>query len=307
MGSFRRGPASVPGPGDPTPSGVVPRMRPGLAGKFAGRLADCWQPGYEMERVPWVATRSTSGGRRRPRRAGASAGRSMPSFPASMIAESTHRRPAGPAPPAHPAPPAYPAHQVQSADRLQLHTALGEALEAGCFARDGSVLAVLCVGIDHRGRRARPLGPRSRDRLLADLAVRLAAHARRRSDTVVRCGDGVFAMVLPHVGTAESAGRVAGRVVREVRRPIWLDGVEHHLDAGVGIAMSGGAGGPGEPGTLLRDAEHARRRAQAVAGGHRPTPIPGSVTSGRGGPWPSGGDGPGRARTTAGRRRRAPR
>jgi diguanylate cyclase len=135
------------------------------------------------------------------------------------------------------------------------------------------VLAVLCVGIDHRGPPARPLGPRSRDRLLADLAVRLA-RARRRSDTVVRCGDGVFAMVLPRVGTAESAGRVAGRVVREVRRPIWLDGVEHHLDAGVGIAMSGGAGGPGEPGTLLRDAERARRRAQAVAGGAPAHPHP---------------------------------
>jgi diguanylate cyclase (GGDEF)-like protein len=179
--------------------------------------------------------------------------------------------------------------QTGLVDRAGLDRALAEAVADR--RRDGSVLAVCFVGLDRFGMVNELFGHRNGDRILRDVATRLAG-ARRRSDTVARFGGDEFVIVLPRVGSIGAAGRIAERVLEEIGRPFSVDGTEYRLDASIGVvvtdptvtdpATSGTAtSGTATSGTaesdadgdadavdaLLADADVAQRHAKVAGGG----------------------------------------
>lgn len=86
-----------------------------------------------------------------------------------------------------------------------------EALERALAARDRTPPAVLFLDCDGLKGVNDRLGHRAGDRILAELARRVAG-AVRPGDTVARLGGDEFAVLLPHLRDADEAQRIARRV-----------------------------------------------------------------------------------------------
>jgi diguanylate cyclase (GGDEF)-like protein len=101
------------------------------------------------------------------------------------------------------------------------------------------------------------------DRLLQDTAARLAECARHE-DTVARLAGDEFAVLLPHLSSADDVGLVANRILDSLRDPIDLDGVQIHSIGSVGAAVFPNDGRT--PGELLSAADAAMYRAKDRGG-----------------------------------------
>ena len=144
-------------------------------------------------------------------------------------------------------------------NRALLDDRLSQALAAA--RRTGSLLAVLFVDLDRFKVVNDLFGHHVGDQLLREMGDRLAG-ARRRSDTVARFGGDEFVVVCPEVGSSASACRVAEHLLSELSRPALVEGLEHHLTASIGIAVTGPGGTSQSGETLLRNADTAMYRAK---------------------------------------------
>jgi len=144
-------------------------------------------------------------------------------------------------------------------NRTLLLDRVTQALELG--ERRGTHTAVLFVDLDRFKVVNDSLGHAKGDRLLQQVAVRLA-QAVRRGDTVGRFGGDEFLVVVEDVAGEAGAVIAADRLMAALADPFDLDGAEVVVSASIGIALAGpGADAVGAD-SLVRDADAAMYRAK---------------------------------------------
>ena len=127
-----------------------------------------------------------------------------------------------------------------------------------------SPVAVLYVDLDRYKTISDTLGVAIGDRLLAAVVPRLAA-AAGVGETIARCGNDEFAILLADIASVDEAARIAERVVAAFAVPFDIDDLEIYATASVGIALSPEDGTT--PEDLLRGATSAQQRACATGSG----------------------------------------
>ena len=140
------------------------------------------------------------------------------------------------------------AHLVDQLSRLLAASAL-----------DGSPVAVLFLDLDRFKWVNESQGHLAGDRVLGEVATRLAAVARP-VDTVARLGGDEFVLVCPGTDT-EGAARLAQRLIEVLGRPVRTEGRPVHVSASIGIAVSPPLAAEAE--ALLRDADAAMYEAKS--------------------------------------------
>jgi diguanylate cyclase (GGDEF)-like protein len=102
-------------------------------------------------------------------------------------------------------------------------------------ARGGGRVAVALMDLDQIRDVKETLGPATGDELLRQIALRLTG-ALRRSDTVARIGDSVFATVLA-CDTRDGVQTVTTRLDRVMSDPFVIGGHRISLGGGIGVAL----------------------------------------------------------------------
>ena len=118
----------------------------------------------------------------------------------------------------------------------------------------GDRVAVLLIDLDHFKEINDTLGHLHGDRLLREIAQRLAALVRP-GDTVARLGGDEFAVVLAPVSTTADAVRLAESLRARIDEPIDVDGVVMRTEASIGVAVAPDHGRDVD--TMLRRADIA--------------------------------------------------
>ncbi|MBX9244747.1 EAL domain-containing protein [Actinotalea ferrariae] len=144
-------------------------------------------------------------------------------------------------------------------NRSLLVDRLDQALAAG--ERAGTSTAVLFLDLDQFKMINDSSGHHVGDELLLLVAERLAG-AVRPGDTVARFGGDEFVVLCPGLD-ADGATAVGDRLLQELRRPFRLAGQRVYVTVSIGIAVA-----PGDPQTLLRQADAAMYAAKARGRGH---------------------------------------
>ncbi|SDN85613.1 PAS domain S-box-containing protein/diguanylate cyclase (GGDEF) domain-containing protein [Halomonas shengliensis] len=126
-------------------------------------------------------------------------------------------------------------------------------------ARQGTRLGVMFIDLDEFKPINDSLGHAIGDRLLQQLARRLA-QVLRRGDTLARFGGDEFVILLNGLKEEVQALEVAERLLELVARPYRIEGHELHLTASIGIAVSADDGTP--PMELIQQADMAMYRAK---------------------------------------------
>ncbi|SDF28791.1 PAS domain S-box-containing protein/diguanylate cyclase (GGDEF) domain-containing protein [Blastococcus aurantiacus] len=124
--------------------------------------------------------------------------------------------------------------------------------------RDSERVAVLLLDLDGFKEVNDTLGHAVGDRLLAQVGPRLRTQVRD-VDVVARLGGDEFLLLLPDA-TTEGAGAAAARARAALREPFLVDGRTLHVDASIGVAVSGT--GPDDVDSLLRQADAAMYTAK---------------------------------------------
>lgn len=146
------------------------------------------------------------------------------------------------------------------ANRLALLDRL--ALAIARTRRRPDSLAVLLLDLDGFKEVNDRAGHAVGDRLLAEVAARLAATVRP-GDTVARLGGDEFVVVLEDLDHAAEAPAVAARVQHALGAPFRVAGRRSSVTASIGIAV---AGFQEHPDRLLRHADIAMYRAKGTGG-----------------------------------------
>ncbi len=139
------------------------------------------------------------------------------------------------------------ARRLEELERLALHDALtglpnrlllDDRLRQGLLQaqRRGEPLAVLLLDLNGFKQVNDTLGHHMGDRLLQQLAPRLAGPLRK-SDTLARLGGDEFAVLLAPPTDLEEAGRAAERLVASLAEPFTIDGARLEVGASVGVAL----------------------------------------------------------------------
>lgn len=111
------------------------------------------------------------------------------------------------------------------------------AEQAIAFAdRHGTRTAVLFVAVEEFDGVKQQIGSDAADAVLRDLGNRLVA-ALRREDSVARTRLAEYAILLPEVDTAASAGLVGQKVLQAFEEPLDAGGANQQLSASVGAAV----------------------------------------------------------------------
>lgn len=84
----------------------------------------------------------------------------------------------------------------------------------------------------------------------------------RNSDWLFRLGGDEFAILLPEIQEADTAARLASRVIDAVRSPMYVDSQLMPIGATVGVARYPQDGTDAE--TLLKRADHAMYQAKSA-------------------------------------------
>jgi len=135
----------------------------------------------------------------------------------------------------------------------RLTQALGRA------ARSGSVVAVLFLDLDNFKLVNDTLGHSAGDELLVAVADRVRG-CLRLGDTAARLGGDEFTVLLEDVEDVAAVVRAARRIVRTLKRPLFLARREVVVNASIGIALGGRSADAADD--LLRNADVAMYRAK---------------------------------------------
>jgi diguanylate cyclase (GGDEF)-like protein len=119
--------------------------------------------------------------------------------------------------------------------------------------------AVLFIDLDNFKMVNDTGGHDSGDTVLVEAASRIN-NAMRNDDVVARIGGDEFVVFLEEVPGADSASRIAERILSALRRPFSSGGQSMYLSASIGIAVS--ASPDDTANSLLRDADIALYRAK---------------------------------------------
>jgi len=149
------------------------------------------------------------------------------------------------------------------ANRSLFHDRLEHGL-ARLARRDGAIVAVLYIDVDHFKTVNDTLGHARGDRLLALVAERLLAVVRP-GDTVARLGGDEFALLLEDVASGDEALAVGERVVRAVATPFDLAGQPVAASVSVGVAFRSAAGATVDE--LIQEADAAMYEAKRAGKG----------------------------------------
>jgi len=142
-------------------------------------------------------------------------------------------------------------------NRALFNDRLGVALARS--HRDGGVVAVMCIDLDHFKYVNDTLGHPAGDRLLIEIAQRIG-RCVREVDTVARMGGDEFMVMLTDVRGEGEAVAVAERIVEAVGRPVELDGETVYVGASVGVSLCPRDGA--DAGTLHKTADLAMYEAK---------------------------------------------
>lgn len=108
--------------------------------------------------------------------------------------------------------------------------------EAAEFKRQGGMFALMVLDIDNFKDLNDTLGPADGDRILREIARRLAS-CIRQSDTLTRLGGDEFAVLLPDIRSGQDMGSVAGAILKQLARPIRVGNRDVFTSASIGIAV----------------------------------------------------------------------
>ncbi|MHB1358962.1 MAG: bifunctional diguanylate cyclase/phosphodiesterase [Rhodocyclaceae bacterium] len=119
-------------------------------------------------------------------------------------------------------------------NRALLQDRLGVAT-AGAL-RDKETLATLFLDLDQFKNINDSLGHAIGDRLLQQVALRIA-DCVRTSDTVARLGGDEFVIIMPNIRAPADAAFLAEKILAAVARPYVIDGHELYITPSIGIAI----------------------------------------------------------------------
>jgi len=142
-------------------------------------------------------------------------------------------------------------------NRSLLHDRLRQAIAQA--AQDKHLVWVLCLDLDRFKGVNDTLGHRAGDKLLQEVAKRLAACVRE-SDTLARLGGDEFVVILNGVVNEKGATVVAKKILALISEPIYIDGQELYITTSIGIAAYPMDGEDGH--TLLKHADLAMYKAK---------------------------------------------
>jgi diguanylate cyclase (GGDEF)-like protein len=145
------------------------------------------------------------------------------------------------------------ANQVLFEDRVS------QAAAAAWRSRER--FAVVVLDLDAFKRVNDSLGHSTGNELLRLVGSRLT-EAVRDVDTVARLGSDHFTILLPGIGTPQTAGVMAVKLLEAIRRPVDLGGQLLYMTASAGIAFFPDDGTQSEH--LLRNADSAMHRAKSL-------------------------------------------
>ena len=144
-------------------------------------------------------------------------------------------------------------------NRRLLIDRLGQAL--GQAKRHHSSLAVMFMDLDRFKEVNDTLGHEAGDRLLIQVAGRLAS-CLRRGDTAARAGGDEFIVVLSEITHPQDAAQVAEKVLGVLRAPFDIGGHTVHISTSIGIAVYP-VDSNDDIGNLMRKADQAMYAAKA--------------------------------------------
>lgn len=137
-------------------------------------------------------------------------------------------------------------------------------------SREGSLMAILFLDLDHFKRINDTLGHATGDRLLQAVTNRLIKSTRSSDsitrleddteETVSRLGGDEFVLLLNKVNVIHDAGKVASRILRDLSEPFDLDGREVFITGSIGISLFPSDGDDAED--LLKNADAAMYHAK---------------------------------------------
>ncbi len=130
--------------------------------------------------------------------------------------------------------------------------------------RQGELLAVCCIGLDHFQQINDGLGHELGDALLKLISERLTASIRE-PDSLARQGGDEFLLVLRNLSEASDTVRICERVLHDLREPFLLEGHSVTINASIGISLFPDHGNTVE--LLLRQADMSLQAAKRAGGG----------------------------------------
>ena len=127
--------------------------------------------------------------------------------------------------------------------------------------RNRRALAVMYLDLDHFKLVNDGLGHSVGDKLLGQVAERLATSVRA-SDPISRLGGDEFTLLFNDVGSSDAVAGVARKILHSLARPFKVDGHELFITASIGISLFPNDGDDDE--ILLKSADSAMYRAKEL-------------------------------------------
>ncbi|WP_316355930.1 putative bifunctional diguanylate cyclase/phosphodiesterase [Devosia sp.] len=127
--------------------------------------------------------------------------------------------------------------------------------------RHGAPFSVMFLDLDQFKAVNDSRGHLAGDKVLVQIARRIQGLVRE-TDLAARLGGDEFAIILPNDSHAEGLGRLATRLIEEIKRPIAIEGDQVSVGVSIGIAMAPANGRLADE--ILRNADLALYRAKAA-------------------------------------------
>lgn len=119
-------------------------------------------------------------------------------------------------------------------NRRLFHDRLGQAMEHA--RRDGKLVGILFLDLDHFKDINDTLGHLFGDRLLQETAKRLS-DLLRKEDTVARLGGDEFTVILESISNTADAEDIAKKILHSLRQPFNLGEHEIYVTSSIGITL----------------------------------------------------------------------